>query len=138
MRVFLDSNVLISAFLWKGVCDEVLQHVVAGHQLITGDVVLEEIARVLSAKFAVPEEEIATFETELRNRSHVQPKPVKLLDVYVSDSDDAWVLASAVEAGADFLVTGDKVLLDLSGEVKDLILINPRGFLDLQTEKPRR
>ena len=44
-----------------------------------------------------------------------------------SDADDRWIVAAAVDGAADVLVTGDKDLLQVSGEVKFQI-VTPRGF----------
>ena len=42
MRVFLDTNVLASAFGTRGLCADVLRLIMAEHELITGEVVVEE------------------------------------------------------------------------------------------------
>jgi predicted nucleic acid-binding protein len=43
MRVFPDTNVLISAFLSDGTCYRLVQHLISrpDHELLIGDVVLE-------------------------------------------------------------------------------------------------
>jgi predicted nucleic acid-binding protein len=43
----------------------------------------------------------------------------------VPDPDDAWIIAAALNAGADLFVTGDKALLEL-GAVQGLPIIDPR------------
>jgi predicted nucleic acid-binding protein len=40
VRVFLDTNVLISAFATRGLCAELFRSVIAEHELVLGEVVL--------------------------------------------------------------------------------------------------
>ena len=47
MRVFLDTNVLVSAFATRGLCADVLRLILAEHTLVTGEVVLRELRRAL-------------------------------------------------------------------------------------------
>ena len=54
MRVFLDTNVLVSAFATRGICADVLRVVLAEHTLITSEVVLRELPRVLRTRIGMP------------------------------------------------------------------------------------
>ena len=47
MRVFLDTNVLVSAFASRGLCAEVLELVLLDHDLILGRNVLREFEKAL-------------------------------------------------------------------------------------------
>ncbi len=127
MRVFLDSNVLMSAFATRGLSADVLRLVMADHELLTGEVILDEVRRVLAEKFGVPPTILSGIERLLRGY-HVEPRPASLPEVNVRDPDDAWVLASALAAGADVLVTGDKDLLELRLVPTKILITDPRGF----------
>lgn len=48
--------------------------------------------------------------------------------VKVRDPDDAIVLATAIEAGGEVLVTGDDDLLILADQVETLQIVSPRTF----------
>ena len=130
MRVFLDSNVLVSAFATRGLSADVMRLVIADHELLTGEVVLEELHRVLGEKFGVSERTLDAVDALLRG-FHVEPRPAVLPKIEVRDPDDAWVLATAFAAGAEVLVTGDKDLLDLRGVIEELLITDPRGFWEL-------
>ena len=54
MRIFLDTNVLVSAFAARGLCAEVLELVLLDHDLIVGRNVLRELERALRAKVKLP------------------------------------------------------------------------------------
>ena len=43
MKVFLDTNVLVSGFATRGLSADVIRHVMAKHELITAEVVLDEL-----------------------------------------------------------------------------------------------
>ena len=129
MRVFLDTNVLVSAVATRGLCADVVRLVLAEHELLTGAVNLAELERVLRDKLHAPARTVRELETFLRTHTIVL-KPPAVLDVAVRDPDDRWVLASAVAGAADVLVTGDRDLLDL-GDGAPLPIVDPRGFWEL-------
>lgn len=130
MRVFLDTNVLVSAHATRGLCRDVLRLILAEHTLLSGEAVLGEVERVLTTKFRLPREVVEEVVAFLREH-HVEPRPESVGDLRVRDPDDAWVLASALAAGADVLVTGDPDLLELAGAISGLRITNPRGFWEL-------
>ena len=134
MKVFLDTNVLVSAVATRGLCADVVRLVVAEHDLLTGAVNLAELQRVLRDKLRAPARTVRELDAFLRTHTIV-PKPAALLAIPVRDPDDRWVLASAVEGGADVLVTGDRDLLDLGGGAP-LPIVDPRGFWEL-IHRPR-
>ena len=134
MRVFLDTNVLVSAFATRGLCADVMRDVLAEHTLVTGDVVLRELRRALRTKLKVPPGTVEAIEGFLREHE-VVPKPRAPHELQVRDPDDRWVLASAVDGHADVLVTGDRDLLDL-GKKAPLLVVDPRGFWTLLRRKP--
>ncbi len=129
MRVFLDTNVLVSAFATRGLCADLMRHVLAEHDLITGEVIILELRRVLRDKMSVPAATIAAVERVLRDHV-VVPKPAKPHPLPIRDPADRWVLASAVAGKADVLVTGDSDLLDMAARAP-LRIMDPRGFWDL-------
>ena len=133
MRVFLDTNVLVSAHATRGLCQDVLRLILAEHTLLTAEVVLTEVERVLTKKFRVPVEAVQDVIDSLREE-HVELRPQSIGNLVVRDPDDAWVLASAIAAGAQVLVTGDPDLLVLAGTIPELEIINPRGFWDLHRQ----
>ena len=130
MKVFADTNFLVSAFATRGLSADVFQVVLAEHELITGEFVLTEFRRVLREKLRVPEQIIDEAE-QLVRRHHIEPVPKEPSAIQVRDEDDRWVLASAVHAKADVSITGDKDLLDIAEKVKELKIITPRGFWEL-------
>ncbi|MCC7195315.1 MAG: putative toxin-antitoxin system toxin component, PIN family [Gemmatimonadaceae bacterium] len=125
MRTFLDTNVLVSAYTARGTCADLVRHILAEHELLTGEVNLAELARVLKDLFHAPAVQLANVDAELREQTIV-PKPAASTSVPVRDPDDGWVLASAVAGGAELLVTGDGDLLAVA-EQSPVPIVSPRG-----------
>lgn len=128
MRVFLDTNVLASALATRGLCSDLFRVVVAEHDLVVGEVVLEELRRVLAAKFGVPADRVAEV-AELLRAYEMVSRPAKPDPILVSDAADRWILASARAANVDILVTGDAELLTVSNQAPFRVA-SPRAFWD--------
>jgi putative PIN family toxin of toxin-antitoxin system len=116
VRVFLDTNVLVSAFATRGLCADLLRDVLARHELVTGEVVLSELRRVLTQRIGVPAEVAEEIDRFLRG-SQVVPRPAAHCGLGLRDPDDEWIVASTVAGGADLLVTGDAGILAAAAAV---------------------
>ena len=137
MKVFFDTNVLIAAFATRGLCADLFAHVLLEHDLVVGEVVLGELRTKLRTKLKLPKKTIDEIEAQLRD-SVVVKTPAKHLGLRISDTDDEWVVASALAGGADVLVTGDAAILKL-GKRAPLAFLSPRGLWELlRGREPRR
>ena len=128
MRIALDTNVLISAYITRGLSSDVFRYILVDHELVLSEQVLGEFARILESKFGVPKKHVAEFVRELRQH-HVEPLPTNEIgyDV-VRDPDDRIVLHSAINAKATILITGDRDLLDVSDNITQVKVQTPRQF----------
>lgn len=119
MRLVLDTNVVVSALLWQGTPYRLLEAVRGrqGVHLYSSAVLLEELAEVLTRPMATkrlaligltPRQILSDYldVTEL-----VSPDTTPA--VIAADADDDHVLAAAVSAGAELIVSGDHHLLTL-------------------------
>ena len=129
MKVFLDTNVLASAFGTRGLCSDVLREVFASHDLYTSIEVLDELRGVLKNKFGLPENLIKKIFLLLQreaNMAHSQ----KEVEIHIKDKADIPILNAAIAAGIHVFVTGDKELQDLA-RIGNLKIISPRKFWEL-------
>jgi len=126
VRVFLDTNVLVSAAGTRGLCADVMREVLAAHDLVLSEQVLDEVSRVLRRKFGAPTDAVADSVRLLREVAALA-KPGPLPDVRMRDRDDLPILAAAVAAQASVLVTGDQELLSLR-RVGRVPILSPRQF----------
>ena len=129
MRVFLDTNVLVSAFATRGLCADVLRTVLTEHELIVSEQVLGELERVLQTRMGVPGATAQAIIAFLR-RSIIAPVPADLPQLPIRDPDDRPILAAALGAAVDVFVTGDRELLALEDQV-EMTITDPRGFWNL-------
>lgn len=136
MRVFLDTNILVSAAATRGLCADVLRQVLASHELLTSLEVLSELRRVLRTKFAVDQDLIDDF-IWLMRQDTLLARPGQLPSVEIQDQDDLPILSAAISAGADVFVTGDKEILDV-GQIGELAILSPRQFWEKLKAQPQR
>jgi putative PIN family toxin of toxin-antitoxin system len=125
VRIFLDTNVLVSAYTARGISADLMRFILAEHELLTGEVNLVELRRVLRDRFHASAALVDAVEAELRAET-VVPRPAQPSPVPVRDPDDRWVLASAIAGGAELLVTGDQDLLSVAAQAP-VPIVDPRG-----------
>jgi putative PIN family toxin of toxin-antitoxin system len=114
VKVVLDTNILISAFVFPGgPPEDVFRAALEGRiELVTSPPLLAEFGRVLSSKFgwepSIAEQAVAQI---ARVGTVVRPKE-RVVEI-VDDPDDDRVLEVALAGGADVIVSGDRHLLGL-------------------------
>ena len=124
MRIFLDTNVLASGIATRGLCSELLESILGEHELLICEPVLGELQRVLAVKFRMPETLAREFIDMLKTEG-VSVSATGNLALQISDAEDGRILACAAVARPDFIVTGDRELLD-PGTVNNIPVISPR------------
>ena len=126
MKVFLDTNVLVSAVATRGLCADVLREVLISHHLIVSAHLLAELERVFRKKLNLPENLISEF-LKMIQQDALFSSPSAKPDVNLQDKSDWPILSSALSGGADLLVTGDNELLELR-KIGNMEIVSPRGF----------
>lgn len=134
MRVFLDTNVLVSAFATRGLCADVLRTVLSEYELVTSEVILAELERVLSEKLCLPRSHVNEI-VELLKQQVVVSAPATTPSLDLRDEDDLLVIASAIAAQAELFVTGDSELLSLDTDNLSFQIVSPRQFWSLLAAK---
>jgi len=118
VRAVIDTNVLLSGLLWHGAPHALIEHVQAGTlALVSSPALLAELAEVISrAKF----DEVLARSNTSRERALAEMRqlaevivPPPLPQPVCRDPDDDHVLACALAAQADLIVSGDADLLNL-------------------------
>ena len=130
MRIVLDTNVLIAAFITRGVCSELLEHCVRQHELVTSDFILNEFREKLTGNIKFTFEEAGAAAALLLTRTIVVD-PAGLASPICRDPDDDNVLATAVAGSCDCIITGDKDLLVLQ-RFSGIDITSPRDFLEYE------
>jgi len=128
VRVFLDTNVLVSAFLSRGLCADLLKLVLRDHDLVVSQLVLVEFERVLRDKLCAPEPDLKLAMTVF-DSVEVMAEPSNLRMDPALESADAAILTAAIGGGVDIFVTGDREVLAAAGRVPVLV-VSPRRFME--------
>jgi putative PIN family toxin of toxin-antitoxin system len=130
LRVVLDTNVLISAVLFGGKPRQILEKAIRGEiRLCISEPILDELKGVLQRpKFDYSPEMIQVILKELAGVSDFV-NASKTMDVVLEDPEDNRILECAVEAEANYIVTGDSHLLKLS-RYQNIEIVNAVAFLE--------
>lgn len=124
MRLFLDTNVIVSALATRGLCADLYERLLAEHEVVIGEPVIAEVLDILRRKFRAGRAVLADVEAELRLLD-VAPAQPHAPALPIRDADDPWIIACALQAEVDCFVTGDAELLAL-GRVGNLPIVSPR------------
>ena len=129
MRVFFDTNVLVSAFATRGLCADLFEIVLLEHELILGGNVLRELSKALRQKIKLLQRDcaaIVAFITDQAAEIVERSQPISA----AVDNDDVIVLGEAVDGHANVFVTGDAHVLALR-HLEGLRIISPRAFWEM-------
>jgi len=133
VRVFLDTNVLVSAFATRGICEDIFREVLTFHQFVSSETVILELGRVLKGKFSVPKPVRTEIRDFLRSNAEMGGDS-RSLQLSLSDESDIIIVSEAVAGNVDILVTGDQEVVALR-QVEGMRILSPREFWEfLQSE----
>ena len=113
MRVVFDSNIYISALtLPGGQAEKSLFRILDGTDtLLISKPILDEVLSILARKFSHDRDELSHAAVTLTEMAEVV-KPGLAIKVLADDPDNR-ILECAEEGDADYIVTGDKAMLNL-------------------------
>ncbi len=119
MRIVLDTNVALSALLWRGTPYRLFQ-TIRQHEhvlLFVSAALLEELGEVLSRPVAAKRYSLIDRVAHEVLADYIDAvelvTPLSTPRVVPGDADDDHVVAAAVASQADLIVTGDRQLLTL-------------------------
>ena len=137
VRIVLDTNTIISGLLSPGGLPRQLLDKARSQQfdLCSSTVLMAELLDVLSReKFASRLVQAGIFPLDivrdLRRLSSICI-PTNVPRVIANDPDDDHVLACAVMAQADLIISGDKHLLGLGGQYQGIRILNAAEAMQL-------
>ena len=134
MRVLVDSSVLISAFLRPGRPRDLLSAARQGRfALCLSDSLRAEVGRGLrkarnATRYRYAPQQAEDFIADIFRSTTVVVTRLPAIEPVCRDPNDDHVLAAALAAGADCIVTGDADLLTL-GQYRGIRILGVRAFL---------
>lgn len=118
MKLVLDTNTVVSGFLWRKAPRLIIDAATEGRiQLVTSSALIDELAKVIARrKFSrkIAEQGVpaaALLERYAKLAELITPAQIRR--TVPQDADDDHVLACALAARADWIVSGDAHLLNL-------------------------
>ncbi|MDP2972421.1 MAG: putative toxin-antitoxin system toxin component, PIN family [Deltaproteobacteria bacterium] len=126
MRIFLDTNVLVSAVATRGLCADVLREILIHHQFIISYSLIKELGKALRKKLGVPEN-LTSELVEVLQKESVFSTSSSLPGIEIKDKDDLTILSCALNGKTDLFITGDKELLELK-RIGNMEIVSPRAF----------
>ena len=127
MKIVLDANVIIAAFVARGLCESIMEVCLSEHEMLLSDDLLDEILRNLRYKIKLPSSIVDNIGAFLREHSTISI-PAPLSPDVCRDPDDVKFFGLAVASNSDYIVTGDKNLLVLK-RFQGIPILNPRSLL---------
>ncbi|MCL6635612.1 MAG: putative toxin-antitoxin system toxin component, PIN family [Peptococcaceae bacterium] len=138
IKAVVDTNVLVSAVCFPGGSPDLVfkAAIRKKYEMITCPFILAEFGRILKEKFSFSEEEtMRAFELVENTSCHIV-QPLTVPQIITAKPSDNHILACAMEAGADYLVSGDTRHIQPIGRVGGIKIVSPAEFLRLLAEKP--
>lgn len=122
---------LVSAFIAAGPPSRLLEEAIDGRlELVLFEPVIAELERVLTEKFEFEPQRWSEVETLVRELAVESVNaPADLAEAVTGDPADDLILACAIEAGVEVLVSGDRKHLLPVGERGGVRILTPQALL---------
>jgi putative PIN family toxin of toxin-antitoxin system len=125
MRVMLDTNILISSFIFKSSkINELINELSKNHEIVICSYVIEELKELISSKFIMKEECLDNFLKEFPYDLVYSPTNVDGKMFKIRDDDDYIILYTAIIENVDILITGDKDFFDIKIDKPEIMTVN--------------
>ena len=143
-RVLVDTNVLISYLLrpdTSGTVQAILRAFLEDRftLLVPGALLQELLVTVRGRRRLakrIPHQDLANFIAVLEEFGEGVEEISEPIPKVTRDPKDDYLLAYALVGEADYLITGDKDLLELQGQVAGLDILTPAQFIDVLASNP--
>ena len=136
LRLVLDTNIVVAGFLWNGPPRRLIELAIEGQtvELFSSPVLLDELAHTLGySKFTSRLESFGTSIAALVAQYTALVTlvaPASVPRIVANDADDDHVIAAAVAARAELIVTGDRKHLLPIGSHQGIAIVTAREIAD--------
>lgn len=129
MRIFLDTNVWISAFVARGICADLVRVLLTRHELGLDRLIVSrplrgKFVRIMKGKFKASSADLVES-LEILDTLESAPDTEVRISENIPDDDDIPIIRSALVGNSDVFITGDKPLLELD-HVSGMSMMSPR------------
>jgi len=135
IRIVADTNIYISAILFDGKPEIVIKLAAAEKvALFTAHSIMAEVATVLRNRFQWTNQQVAYADQFIRDLSVLVTPSCRIGKIREDDTDNR-VLECALEAKADFIVTGDRTHLLALKSYRGMQIVGASAFLKIIENK---
>jgi uncharacterized protein len=138
IRVVIDTNILVSGFLYPGGAPSRVVNLAADGAIrnTANPYILAEFGRILTSKFKRQQAETEGLIGIIKGFSDMNDALFLPFKIGL-DANDVPILACALEASAELIVTGDKKML-AARLYKGVRFVTAAEMLAIPASKPRR
>ncbi len=136
LRLVLDTNIVVAGLLWNGPPRRLIELAIEGEavELFSSPVLLDELAHTLGySKFDKRIEAFGTSIAALVTQYTALVSlvvPASVPRIVANDADDDHVIAAAVAARAELIVTGDRKHLLPVGSHQGIAIVTAREVVE--------
>jgi len=128
-KVVLDTNILVSALNFPGNERKVFELFLEGEiEVFISPFILEELKETLERKFKWNEIDVLEILKRIRDKANLIEPKIRIS--VIKEYADNRILECAVEAKADFIISGDKRHLLPLKEFRGIKIVNSKDFLE--------
>jgi len=128
IKVVIDTNIIISFFCFPGgIIKELVEKALnLQFMIIISDEIIDEFEKVVERKFSQLSNDLWQFLKFIKN-NFIIINPVKKINAVKVDPTDNKIIECAVAADVDYIISGDKHLLNIK-EIKGIKILTPAEF----------
>ena len=129
MKVMLDTNILVSAFVFKSKkMNELIYKLSTEHEIVICSYTIEELKELIDTKFKVTQKDLDEFLKDFPFILVYSPTTVENKLFEIRDKDDYIILHTAIIEDVDVFITGDKDFNDIDIDKPEIM--NATEFLE--------
>lgn len=122
MRIMLDTNILISAFIFKSKkMNELIEVLSNEHKIVICSYCVDEIKELIKRKFKVDKKALEKFLETFPFELVYSPTQLEEKKFEIRDEKDYIILYTAIIENVDMLITGDKDFKDVKIERPEIL-----------------
>ncbi len=122
MKVMLDTNILISAFVFKSKkMNELIYKLSKEHEIIICSYTVEELKELIDTKFKVSQSDLDEFLRDFPFDLVYSPTNIENKLFEIRDKDDYIILHTAIIENVDAFITGDKDFDDIDIDKPEIV-----------------
>lgn len=131
MKVMLDTNILVSAFVFKSKkMNELIYKLSIEHEIVICSYTIEELKELIDTKFKVTQKDLDEFLKDFPFILVYSPTTVENKLFEIRDKDDYIILHTAIIEDVDVFLTGDKDFNDIDIDIDKPEIMNTTEFLE--------